>query len=242
MNQSKSKATFFYEKGKWRQRYKYVAGIDEVGRGSFAGPVVAAAVVFSPKVAKAINDARKEGIRIDDSKKLTELERRKANIWIRKNCITWGVGGVSVAKINRIGMAKASNMAFRRAVSNANRRFLKRIDYLLIDYYFAPYIRGLPMTRKRARLNNNLKDSNSRQLAIKNGDEKSISIASASIVAKVYRDRLMTKLGNKHKHYLWEKNKGYGTFEHRNAIKKYGITKFHRKKYVENYLKKTKKD
>ena len=99
------------------------------------------------------------------------------------------------------------------------------IDYLLIDAFYIPYVKGL--RRKN-------------QLAIVKGDTKSISIAAASIVAKVYRDKLMTALAKEkgYKKYKWHKNKGYGTKEHRQAIKRYGITKLHRKKFVQTYQEK----
>ena len=178
---------FSFEKRLWKRRYKFVAGLDEVGRGCFAGPVVASAVSFAmmadsqwlivKKDLKALN------IRIDDSKKLTRKRRGLADSWIRENAVTWGVGEASVAEINRLGIVKATNIAFRRAIGSANRRLHFRIQYLLIDAFYIPYTRDYPI--------GGYLPENSRQMAIVNGDEKSLSIAAASIVAKVYRDLLM---------------------------------------------------
>ncbi len=233
---------FKYEKKLWKRRYGIVAGLDEVGRGSFAGPVVAAACAFAPASSRGSStllgpelpkdsasavgtrqSRRDSMIIINDSKKLNPRQREIAANWIIKNSLTWGIGEASVGLINRIGIGKATATAFRKAISDANVRLktqdLKQIDYLLIDAFYVPYVRGL--RRKN-------------QKPIINGDEKSISIAAASIIAKVYRDKLMASLGQKpkYKKYNWEKNKGYGTLEHREAIKKYGITKLHRKVFV----------
>ena len=223
---------FSFEKRLWQKGFKAVAGLDEVGRGSFAGPVVAGCVVFPQ------NCRIPKEIIINDSKKVSPQKRKLAQKWVKENALAWGVGEVSAAVIDRIGMAKASQMAFRRAVKNASRRLGKRIDFLLIDAYFIPYVRGLPMRRKRARKAPNLKDAKARQLAIVGGDEKSISIAAASIIAKVYRDNLMERLGKRphYQKYGWITNKGYGTLKHRQAIKKYGLTRFHRKSFARAVL------
>src|SRR3989344_317162 len=236
---------FSYEKRLWKKGYKFVAGCDEVGRGCFAGPVVAACNVFMPQNPKNKFQIPKN-IKIDDSKKLSETQRNIAAKWIKDNCLTWGIGIGRVSEINRLGMTKATSSAFRRAITNANKRMASRVDYLLIDAFYIPYTRGLRMPLKTEKLKNKrikeLKYSklSGRQLAIINGDEKSLSIAAASIIAKVYRDKLMKNLSKrpKFKKYVWDKNKGYGTRQHREAILKYGSTKYHRKKFVETYLSK----
>lgn len=215
-----------FEAKLWSQGFEFVAGADEVGRGSFAGPVVATTVVFAPM----INDrwlmvkANKE-IKIDDSKKLAPLQRVRASKWIRENSLAWGVGEASVSEINSLGMGKASNKAFRRAVFSANKKIEKRIEFLLIDGFYIPYLRGFMASGKKAK-----------QLAVKKGDEKSFSIASASIIAKVYRDRLMKRLSQKHPEYGWGRNKGYGTKEHQGAILKHGLTRYHRKQFVRTFF------
>ena len=215
---------FSFENKIWSEGFKHIAGVDEVGRGSFAGPVVAAAVTFSPNILHTIYDIQND-VRIDDSKKLTEFQRVRADEWIKDNAITWGIGEVSTSLINRMGIGKATRAAFRRAIANTNLRLEVRIDYLLIDAFYIPRIRGL---RK------------DRQLAIIKGDQKSISIAAASIIAKVYRDKLMLRLSKNSKYinFGWERNKGYGTGEHQRAIMKYGITRYHRSDFIETYLSK----
>lgn len=225
---------FSFENKVWKKRFKYIAGIDEVGRGGFAGPVVAGAVVFKKgtKIPKEV--------KINDSKKLTPQKREIAAKWIKENAFSWGIGEVGVPVINKKGMGNATKMAFRRAVNSANGKVQNRIDYLLIDAFYVPYFRGFPSRPKSTRRNGKLFDSKSRQLAIVNGDEKSVSIAAASIIAKVYRDLLMKRLSTKpsYKKYRWNENKGYATKKHQNAIRKYGITKYHRKSFVETWLKK----
>jgi len=210
---------FRFERKLWRKHYKFVAGVDEVGRGCFAGPVVAGCVVFLPQ-------AGAPGVRIDDSKKLGPKQREIAEKWIKENALSWGIGEVGAGKINKYGMAKAAKMAFRNAISGARHKLGRPIDFLLADAFFIPYVPGLPARRKK------------RQLAIVNGDEKSISIAAASIMAKVYREKLMLKLSKKPKYrkYGWGRNKGYGTCKHQAAIKKYGLTRQHRKVFVETWI------
>lgn len=243
-----------------KQGYKLIAGVDEVGRGCFAGAVVAAAVAFAPN----FNEFSK-GIIINDSKKLSAKQREVADKWIRKNAISFGIGQASVAQINRLGIKKTTEIAFRKAIdetskkledgilkrdnevrklksedrsfksrpSNVNfhnptsnfKRQSSRIDYLLIDAFYIPYVKGL--RRKN-------------QKAIIKGDTKSISIAAASIVAKVYRDKLMTALSKKamYRKYKWYKNKGYGTKEHQEMIRKHGVSNLHRRQFVQTFLKK----
>lgn len=209
---------FSFEKKYWKKNFRVVAGVDEVGRGCFAGPVVAGCVAFSPN--SKFDDLSSKKIFINDSKKVTPRRREVASFWIKKNALCYGIGWATVGEINRFGIKKGSEIAFRRAIKNCG----KRINYLLIDAFYIPHTKGLK--RKN-------------QKPIIKGDAKSFSIAAASIVAKVYRDRLMTKLSQqpKYKKYQWNKNKGYGTLSHRKAIKKYGITKLHRKKFVETFIK-----
>jgi ribonuclease HII len=204
---------FVFEDKLHRQGYKFVAGVDEVGRGCFAGPVVAAAVAFAPN--------QKLKIKINDSKKLTPKQREIADKWIRKNSLAWGIGTASVSQIDRLGIKKASEIAFRKAIVNCK----LSINYLLIDAFYIPYVKGL--RRKN-------------QKAIVKGDTKSVSIAAASIIAKVYRDDLMLGLGRKpeYRKYEWARNKGYGTKEHQKAILKHGITRQHRKSFVNTWLSK----
>src|SRR5258706_5667714 len=206
---------FRYEKESWKKGFTDVAGIDEVGRGCCAGPVVAGCVILSTWGLPA---ASHPAIIINDSKKLTPKQRQKADKWIRENALAFGIGQASVAQINKVGIKKASEIAFRKAIKNCG-----SVDYLLIDAFYIPYVKGLRRTNQKA---------------IVKGDTKSLSIASASIIAKVYRDKLMTKLSKdpKYRKYRWAKNKGYGTKEHRSAIKKYGISGQHRTAFVGTWL------
>lgn len=218
---------FSFERKIGQKGYRTIAGVDEVGRGCFAGPIVAAAVVFRDFVGvlpstlvpplKVNQDPR---IVINDSKKLSAKQREIASFWIKRNALCYGIGWASVSQINKLGIKKASEIAFRKAIKNCN----KRIDFLLIDAFYIPYVKGL--RRKN-------------QKAIIKGDSKSVSIAAASIIAKVYRDRLMVRLSEdpKYKKYKWDRNKGYGTKDHREAILKYGITRLHRKQFVDTWLK-----
>lgn len=205
------------EKSMWKKD-KYVAGCDEVGRGCFAGPIVTGCVVF-PK-----NIIIPKEVVINDSKKLSPRQREKAEKWIKENALSWGIGEQSAQKINHYGLSKATRIAFRKSISDVRKKMNEKIDFLLMDAFFVPYVSGLAHKKQRA---------------IIHGDEKSISIAAASIIAKVYRDKKMQaiSLKPKYKKYGWGTNKGYGTKEHQEAIKKYGTTYYHRKQFVETFLK-----
>jgi ribonuclease HII len=207
---------FSFEKKVYKNGYRVIAGMDEVGRGCFAGPVVAGCVVFPLEPETDNYQSRPV---INDSKKLSSKQREVANSWIRNNAIAYGIGRAGASEINKVGIKKATEIAFRRAIVACE----VKIDYLLVDAFYIPYVKGL--RRKN-------------QKAIIKGDAKSISIAAASIIAKVYRDSLMVRLGKnpKYRMYGWGQNKGYGTQIHREAITKYGITRQHRNKFVETYL------
>ena len=213
---------FEFEKKLHKKGYRLIAGVDEVGRGCFAGAIVAGCVIFSKNTISTFKGFPLQGSRriiINDSKKLSPRQRERADKWIRKNALATGIGQASVSQINRLGIKKASEIAFRKAIKDTG----IEIDYLLIDAFYIPYVKGL--RRKN-------------QKAIVKGDTKSISIAAASIVAKVYRDNLMRTLGkrSKYRKYGWDKNKGYGTKKHRKAILKYGITRLHRKTFVNTWI------
>lgn len=198
LGQMNKKPTFKEENALWKRGYKFVAGIDEVGRGAFAGPVVVGAVVF-PR-----NFSPTDGI--NDSKLLKPRRREFLSRIIKKDAYCFSLAEISVWAINKYGIGKATQMAFRKAI-----RLLRvKPDYLLIDAF---YVRN--MNRKN-------------QKPIKKGDQKSVSIAAASIVAKVHRDRLMKKLSVKYPQYKFAKNKGYGTKEHQKALKKFGLSRLHR--------------
>lgn len=233
---------FYFEKSVWKNGYEFVAGIDEVGRGAFAGPVVAGCVVFEKqtvtKIKELIKDQELNKIKINDSKKLSAKQRENADVWIKVNALAWGIGEATAREIDRLGIVKATNRAMRRAIGNANQRLHKKIQYLLIDAFYLPYIKGIRMPvksqRRRGKGSVLQNSSSGSQKAIVKGDEKSFSIACSSIIAKVYRDKLMTKLGKRKKYqkYGWDKNKGYGTKYHREVINKFGEAYYHRKSFT----------
>ena len=175
-----------------------VAGVDEVGRGPLAGPVVAAAVIID------INNIPNE---INDSKRLSKKKREEISNEIIKYSI-YSIAEASVEEIDQINILQASLLAMKRAIEGLS----KKPKTVLVDGKFKPKT-NLPTH------------------TIVKGDSKSLAIAASSIVAKVYRDNLMTDLSKKYPEYLWNKNAGYGTKEHLLAIKKCGITPIHRKSF-----------
>lgn len=197
------------EKELWDNGYNYIACIDEVGRGPLAGDVVACAIIM-PK------NLFIEGV--DDSKKLTEKKREKLYDEIKRQAIAIGIGSISPKVIDEINIKESTKLAMKDAVLNIKDREGNKIapDYLLID---AENI-NLPIPQK----------------SIVKGDAKSHGIACASIIAKVYRDRKCQVWGNEFKGYKIEKNKGYGTKEHRDAIKKNGPSSIHRLSFLKNIL------
>ncbi|MBI2028797.1 ribonuclease HII [Candidatus Gottesmanbacteria bacterium] len=198
----------FTEEIKLWEKNKLVIGIDEVGRGALAGPLVAAAVAFTP------NQVIPDGVSINDSKKLSAKQREKAAVWIKKNCLSWGIGETSVLFINKYGIVKATHAAFRKAIKMIQ---LLHSKYLLVDAFYIKYVKGIGLVNQKA---------------IIKGDEKSYSIAAASIIAKVYRDNLMRDLGVDYKSYNWNSNKGYGTKNHIDTISRIGGCKYHRLAFI----------
>lgn len=182
------------------QGAKFVAGVDEAGRGSLAGPVVAAAVILP------CSDIP-EGI--DDSKRLSPHRRRQLAIEIKAVSMT-SLSVVDVDVIERVNILGATMQAMRLAVENLP----KVPDQILIDGNRLPSKLSAPAT------------------AIVKGDTKSVSIAAASIIAKVERDELMAKLAVDYPQYNWAKNAGYGTAEHLQALQDYGPTPHHRKSFA----------
>lgn len=253
---------FRYEKRLYKKGYKFIAGVDEVGKGCFAGPLVTGCVIFAGPAAGSSRPtilglrlpagARRDSLRprhpllipddviINDSKQMRPKQRERSDKWIRENSLAFGIGEVSAQKINSVGMGKAAKIAFRQAISNARKRLGKPIDFLLADAFFISYVPGLPARRRKNKKGRFYKKVNGRQEAIIDGDQKSVSIAAASIIAKVYRDKLMQTLSRrpKYRKYGWGRNKGYGTHEHQKAIKKYGITRQHRKQFINTWLSK----
>ena len=182
-------------------------GVDEVGRGSVFGPIFAAAVVLSTKNCKKLKN-----LGLDDSKKLTPKKREDLLPEIIKLSSDWGIGQSSVREIDKYGIRFANEISMLRAIYK-----LKPVpSQILIDG-------NLPLRLWHGHQKNIIK-----------GDSKFASIAAASIIAKVNRDLLMTRFDEKFKGYFLSKNKGYGTKQHFLSLKKYGLTKLHRKSFLKN--------
>ncbi|MGB3237965.1 MAG: ribonuclease HII [Geitlerinemataceae cyanobacterium] len=181
-----------------------IAGVDEVGRGAWFGPVVAAAVLLSADVALEL-----AGLGVTDSKKLSPKRRQFLAGEIRKYAIDCQIGMATVAEIDRLNILQASLLAMRRAVLQLN----PIPECCLIDG------------------NQRIPDLEIAQQTIVGGDGLSIAIAAASIVAKVWRDELIVTLAAEYPHYDLAKNKGYGTAKHRQALQEYGITPWHRRSF-----------
>lgn len=191
-----------------------VAGVDEVGRGALAGPIVAAAVVFDLNNPTLLIRSLQK-CRISDSKTLTEKQRTKANKVIRKCAVDLAIGQVEVAEIDKHGIGGANVLAFKRALDG-----LSKCDFVLID---GRRFRGFDYKYR----------------CLVKGESKSISIAAASIIAKVYRDRLMAKLHKEFENYNFAKNKGYGAKSHLRAIIRHGPSPHHRKSFLKKLKIKT---
>lgn len=190
--------TLDIEKSLWNIGYDCIAGLDEVGRGCFAGPVVVGAVVF-PKNCDLLKG-------VADSKLLKPKVREKLAVEIKKYAAAWSIAEVSVEDINKVGIGKATQMAFRKALQLLS----TPADFCLIDAFYIDEI------------------NRAIQKPIVGGDKICASISAASIIAKVYRDELMTRLHLQYPEYNFAKHKGYGTKEHRDAIKKHGLSVLHR--------------
>ena len=184
--------------------YPYICGIDEVGRGPLAGPVVAAAVIL-PKDDMILY--------LNDSKRLSEKKREMLYDEIMNRAVATGIGMASPARIDEINILQATYEAMRMAIDNLK----VRPDILSNDAVTIPQVDIL-------------------QVPIIKGDAKSISIAAASIIAKVTRDRLMVEYDNVLPGYDFESNKGYGTKAHIAGLKELGPTPIHRRSFIHNYV------
>lgn len=185
------------------RQYSNICGIDEVGRGPLAGPVVAGAVILKKDC---------DILYINDSKKLSEKKREQLSIEIMDKAVAVGIGIVPPSVIDRINILNATYEAMRKAIGE----LLVKPDFLLND---AVYIPGISIPQK----------------GIVKGDAKSLSIAAASIVAKVARDRMMVEYDALYPAYHFAGNKGYGSAEHIKAIKQYGPCPIHRKSFIKNF-------
>ena len=182
---------------------KHVAGLDEVGRGPWAGPVIACAVVIPdlqlPEDVASI---------LTDSKKLSVKKRDYLYDRLIET-VPWSLGEATVAEIDELNILQASLLAMRRALEGLE----IEADYALVDGNKDPKL-GIPTE------------------TIVKGDGKSLTIAAASVIAKVHRDRLMADLAKAHPHYAWESNAGYGTKAHQVGLAEFGVTEHHRKSFA----------
>ncbi len=188
----------------------YIGGIDEAGRGPLAGPVVAACAVLPESF---------DVLGVDDSKKLSQKKREELYDIITEKALAWGVGIADNETIDEINILQATKKSMKEAAEKAGEMLRRkkgcRIDVLLLD---AASLEGVDI----------------RQESVIKGDAKSLSIAAASIIAKVTRDRMMIDYHEQYPHYGFDSNKGYGTKAHYEGIYKYGITPIHRKTFLKN--------
>lgn len=189
-----------------------IGGVDEVGRGPLAGPVVTCCIVL-PEDFSILG--------VDDSKKVSEKKREELYGLILENSVAYGIGIIDNLVIDEINILEATKKAMKMAIENANimlkEKGLKKIEHLLIDAV-------------------KLTDVETPQTSIIKGDAKSVSIAAASIVAKVTRDRMMVEYSRTYPYYGFESNKGYGTKAHYEGISEHGITPIHRKSFLKGIV------
>lgn len=190
-----------------RQGYVNIAGVDEVGRGPLAGPVVAAAVVLPEDF---------DVLGIDDSKKLSEKRREELFDVILEKAVAWGIGMADHSTIDEINILQATKLAMKDAIADLSGK-LEGIDYVIFD---AVKINDLKLPQE----------------AVIKGDSKILAVAAASIVAKVTRDRMMVAYAEEYPGYGFEKNKGYGTKQHYEGIARQGSCPIHRKTFLKNVL------
>lgn len=205
MNLGMESISLKLEKNLISQGYNYIAGIDEAGRGPWAGPVSAGCVIVdsSSQMVEGVND----------SKKLNAAKRELLYEKIKENSIGWGIGIVSAEKIDEIGIQEAVLKAMTDALHDAEQMVGSQADYVLADGLGIRLIEEYRMDK------------------IKAGDAQHYSIAAGSILAKVYRDRLMVDYALKYPEYSFDSHMGYGTKAHQEALALHGVTEIHRKTY-----------
>lgn len=189
---------------------RYIAGIDEVGRGPLAGPVYTACVVLPDDW---------DVLGVDDSKKVTEKRRNELDKIIRERAVAYGIGIATAKEIDEYNILNATKLAMGRAIDEVNSKLAELgggIELLLIDAV-------------------KLEDVNIRQESIIKGDATCLSIAAASIVAKVARDNYMVEMDEQYPGYAFASNKGYGTAAHYEGIRSFGLTPIHRKTFLKNF-------
>ena len=236
-----------YETIALNKGYKVLCGVDEVGLGPLAGPLIACAIAMDKK---AIADAKRIHIgryKINDSKQVPRDIREKLFKRILGASLAVGIGIVDVPELNRIkNIRKSGYLARYRAVRNLGRSnnyhchiYWHPLDQNL-EYAMKFHVLYTPVVPHYIMVDGPFGMPEIKDVPVKSiigGDGKSLSIAAASIVAKVYRDDIMLKLHDLYPYYGWNTNMGYGTKYHFNAIKKYGISPVHRKHFVKDIIK-----
>lgn len=202
-------ASLIHERNYHNMGCNVIFGIDEAGRGPWAGPVSAGAVAL-PLNRSDLNKAL-AGVR--DSKEMTSLQRETLVDTIKEVALAWGVGHATAKEIDDMGILPATKLAMQRALTTAIESSNLTPDCLFLDYMLWPERRDIP------------------QVSIVSGDKHSLSIACASVLAKVWRDNFMLELDAEFPQYGFAKHKGYGTKLHREALEKYGPIDFHRQYY-----------
>ncbi|MEX2347794.1 MAG: ribonuclease HII [Balneolaceae bacterium] len=196
MKKSKQTDRLKFERQLWSEGYKHIIGLDEVGRGCLAGPVVAAGVIFEPGT---------DIPEIRDSKAMSEKERLGLGEKIKDEAAYWSIKEGSISEINKLNILWASLETMQKCIDELS----PLPEYLLVD-------------------GNRFLNSLIPYTCIVKGDDRSMSIAAASILAKVYRDELMKKLHSEFPEYGWNTNVGYPTSVHKKALLEFGYTKYHR--------------
>lgn len=192
------------EKDLWQAGFQHVCGVDEAGRGAWAGPVMAGAVVLP---AEANIQDRLKGVR--DSKQMTPIQRAYWAVEIKQQALAWSIGSASSEEIDQIGILPANRLAMQRAIEGLS----VRPTYFLFDFI---HWKDCPYPGER----------------FAKGEKQSLSIAAASVLAKTERDAFMCRLDEQYPGYQFSRHKGYGTSIHRDAIKKLGVLPIHRKSFA----------
>lgn len=189
-----TKPTFLIESKIWNEKIKYIAGVDEAGRGPLAGPVVSASVILP----KDFNNPF-----LNDSKLLSKKKRNELFEIIKKEAISIGIGIIDNDIIDKVNILEATKLSMKEAINNLS----VKPDFIIIDHVKLDLINSESFTK---------------------GDQLSLSIAAASVIAKVTRDNLMKEYDKLYPEYDFVNNQGYGTKKHLDALNKYGPTKIHR--------------
>lgn len=206
-------ASLRHERHFQRAGCQVIIGIDEAGRGPLAGPVAAGAVALPLER----QDLKRLLSGVRDSKEMTPRQRELQAETIKSLALAWGVGHSGASEIDRVGIVDATKWAMQRALDQALDGGVLQVDCLFVDYMLLPERRDIP------------------QVSIVEGDKRSLSIACASVIAKVWRDAYMRHIDAQYQHYGFAKHKGYGTEDHLRALRQFGPCDAHRRSFKPVY-------